>query len=159
MVKLQMNWLKTSYRYHWKLQKLLVGRMETRLGRNNLCRTKLTTVKTAARKIGHGRDNGQQKKLKLVAAIIDTVCSRQKLTSDSELCSKFCAENSLFFFSTTSKIFYLLSLKVCILNRFLNWWLVFTDLFNFSTGLIPSSFSRTTTFNHVAPWVFKLGLL
>ena len=78
--------------------------METRLGRNNLCKTKLTTVKTAARKIGHGRNNGQQRKLTLVAAIINAVCSRQKLISDSELCCKFCAENSLFF-STTSKIF------------------------------------------------------
>ena len=51
--------------------------METRLGRNNLCKIKLTTVKTAARKIGYGRNNGRQRKLKLAAAIISTVCSRQ----------------------------------------------------------------------------------
>ena len=56
------------------------------------------TVKTAARKIGHSRNTGRQWKLKLVVAIINSVCSRQKLISDSELCCKFCAENSCLFF-------------------------------------------------------------
>lgn len=63
--------------------------METGLSRNNLCKIKLTTVKTAPRKIGRGRNDDQQRKLKLTAAIINTICPRQKLMSDSELCCKF----------------------------------------------------------------------
>lgn len=35
------------------------------------------------------------KENKLAAAIINTVCSRQKPISDSELCCKFCIENNL----------------------------------------------------------------
>lgn len=56
-----------------------IVRLETRLGRYNLCKIKLTTVKTAPRRIGHGRNNGQRRKNKLAATIINTICSRQKV--------------------------------------------------------------------------------
>lgn len=42
-------------------------------GGNNLCKIKLTAVKRTPRKIRHAGNNGQQRKLKLAAAIISTV--------------------------------------------------------------------------------------
>lgn len=42
-------------------------------GGNNLCKIKLATVKSTPRKIGYAGNNGQQRKLKLAAAIIGTV--------------------------------------------------------------------------------------
>lgn len=68
--------------------------METGFGGNNLCKINLAAVKTAPRKIGHGR-NGQKRKLKVAAVVIKTVCSRQKPLSDSELRCKFFIENNL----------------------------------------------------------------
>lgn len=46
--------------------------METGLGRNNICKIRIT-VKTVPREIGHSRNNGQQRKLKLAASKINSV--------------------------------------------------------------------------------------
>lgn len=62
---------------------------------NNLCKIKLATVKSTPRKIGHAGNNGQQRKLKLAAAIIGTVLFQTKLISNSELCCQFCIEQNL----------------------------------------------------------------
>lgn len=60
-----------------------------------MCKIKLTVVKSIPRKIGHARNNGQQRKLELAAAIVSTICPRQKLISNSAFCCKFCIEKNL----------------------------------------------------------------